>query len=31
MSALGPALVIELAPAFDEHFGLGAAAEPFAV
>ncbi len=27
MSAVGPALVIELPPAFDEHLGLGAAAE----
>lgn len=31
MSAVGPALVIELPEAFDEHFGFGAAAEPFAV
>ncbi len=31
MSAVGPALVIELPPAFDEHLGLGAAADPFAV
>ncbi len=26
-----PALVVELSPAFDEYFGLGAAAEPVAV
>ena len=31
MRAVGPALVAELPPAFDEHLGLGAAAEPFAV
>lgn len=31
MRAMGPALVVELPPAFDEHFGLGAAAEPFPV
>jgi hypothetical protein len=31
MCAMGPALVIELPPAFDEHLGLGAAAEPFPV
>lgn len=28
MRVVGSALVVELPPAFDEHFGLGAAAEP---
>lgn len=27
----GPALVVELPPAFDGHVGLGVAAKPFAV
>lgn len=31
MCAMGPALVVELPPAFDEHLGLGATAEPFPV
>lgn len=31
MRAMGPALVIELPPSFDEHLGLGPAAEPFPV
>ncbi|MBO7753006.1 hypothetical protein J6366_20240, partial [Burkholderia pseudomallei] len=29
--AAGPALVVELPPAFDGHVGLGVAAKPFAV
>ena len=31
MRAMGPSLVVELSPAFDEHLGLGTAAEPFPV
>lgn len=31
MRTMGPPLVVELPPAFDEHLGLGAAAEPFPV
>lgn len=31
MSAMGPAFVIELPPAFDKHLGLGAAAGLFSV
>ena len=31
MSAMRPTLVVELSPALDEHLGLGAAAEPFAI
>lgn len=31
MDAVRPALVVELAPAFDDHLGLGAAAEPLAI
>ena len=31
MGAVGPLLVVELPPALDRHFRLGATAEPFAV
>lgn len=31
MCAMGPALVVELPPTFDEHLGLSAAAEPLPV
>ncbi len=31
MGAMGSVFVVELPPSFDEHLGLGAAAEPFAV
>lgn len=31
MRAMGPTLLVELSPAFDEHLGLGSAAEPFLV
>ncbi len=31
MSAMWPPLVVELTPLLDEHFCLGAAAQPFAI
>ena len=31
MSAMGPALVVKLSPAFDEYLGSGPAAESFAI
>ncbi|TDV01977.1 hypothetical protein C7408_1461, partial [Paraburkholderia caballeronis] len=31
MGTMRPPLVVELAPLLDEHFCLGAAAEPFAI
>ncbi len=31
MCAMGPTLVVELPPAFDEHLGLDPAAEPFPI